>query len=601
MTSKELRQKFIDFFVKNGHKQVPSSSLLPGDTSVLFTTAGMQQFVDYLAGYKDPLDKFGSRHLCSVQKCFRTNDIEEIGDDTHHTFFEMLGNWSIGTDENGQYFKEGAIKYALEFLQSLGFEKDKMWATIYQGDSVIAKDDEARDIWIKNGIPEERILPCGSDNFWGPTALTGPCGPCSEIHYDRGAEFGCSSADCKPNCPNCKRFVEIWNLVFMQYFKNEKGEFEKLPQTNVDTGSGLERVLTILNGTPSAFESDLFLPLIEELEKISEKKYSEAQFAYRVIVDHLRGACFLVADGFKPDKIGQGYVLRRLIRRAIRQARIIGAQEIFVPLLAQKIVAQYGEIYPELTHAQSGIIKILTEEQEKFGKALENGLKILDKKYPKTEKGGSISGIDAFDLYQSYGFPFELIVEEAKSRGLAVDKLGFEEELKKHQEISRAGAAKLFGGHGANEVQDEQFKEKITRLHTATHLLQAALRQVLGEGVKQMGSNIDATRLRFDFSFERKMSPEEIKQVQDIVNEQIQKNLIVTKEEMDYMKAMESGALAFFKEKYPDKVNVYSIGDFSKELCGGPHVDCTGKLGKFKIIKEESVAAGVRRIKATLE
>lgn len=598
MTSKELRQKFIEFFVKSGHKQVPSSTLLPSDPSVLFTTAGMQQFVDYLAGYKDPMQKFGSRHLCSVQKCFRTNDIEEIGDDTHHTFFEMLGNWSIGTDENGQYFKEGAIKYALEFLESLGFEKEKMWATIYQGDSVIAKDEEAKNIWIQNGIPQERILPCGSDNFWGPTAATGPCGPCSEIHYDRGEAFGCGAPDCKPNCPNCKRFVEIWNLVFMQYNKNEKGEFEKLPQTNVDTGSGLERVLTILNGTKSAFESDLFLPLIEELEKISEKKYSEAQFAYRVIVDHLRGACFLVADGFKPDKIGQGYVLRRLIRRAIRQARIIDAQDSFVEVLAKKVIAEYQSIYPELNES---IIKVLTDEQEKFGKALENGLKVLDKKYPKSVEQGTISGTDAFDLYQTYGFPLELVKEEAQARNYQIDLPGFEAELAKHQEISRAGAAKLFGGHGANEVQDEEAKQKITKLHTATHLLQAALRQVLGDSVKQMGSNIDATRLRFDFSFERKMTPEEVKKVEDIVNEQIQKNLIVTKEEMDYMKAMESGALAFFKEKYPEKVNVYSIGDFSKELCGGPHADCTGKLGKFKIIKEESVAAGVRRIKATLD
>jgi alanyl-tRNA synthetase len=571
---------------------------MPSDPSVLFTTAGMQQFVDYLAGYKDPLQKFGSRHLCSVQKCFRTNDIEEIGDDTHHTLFEMLGNWSIGTDENNHYFKEGAIKYALEFLQSLGFEKEKMWATIYQGDAVIAKDEEAKSIWMQNGIPEERILPCGSDNFWGPTSATGPCGPCSEIHYDRGESFGCGGTDCKPNCPDCKRFVEIWNLVFMQYNKNEKGEFEKLPQTNVDTGSGLERVLTILNGTQSAFESDLFLPLIEELEKISEKKYSEAKFSYRVIVDHIRGACFLVADGFKPDKIGQGYVLRRLVRRAIRQARIIGAQDSFVEILVKKIIEQYQDIYPELN---GDIQKVLTDEQEKFAKALENGLKILDKKYPNVSKEGIISGLDAFDLYQTYGFPLELVKEEATIRNYQIDLKGFEDELAKHQEISRAGAAKLFGGHGANEVQDEETKQKVTRLHTATHLLQAALRQVLGESVKQMGSNIDATRLRFDFSFERKMTAEEIKKVEDIVNEQIQKNLIVNKQEMDYMKAMESGALAFFKEKYPEKVNVYSIGDFSKELCGGPHVDCTGKLGKFKIAKEESVAAGVRRIKAVLE
>lgn len=595
MTSRELRERFINFFVRNSHKRIKSSPLMPSDPSVLFTTAGMQQFVEYLAGKKDPVQDFGSRHLCSVQKCFRTNDIEEIGDSTHHTLFEMMGNWSIGTDENSHYFKESAIKYALEFLQDIGFEKEKMWATIYRGDDAIEKDAEASVLWKQNGIPEERIVACGKDNFWGPTAETGPCGPCSEIHYDRGEKYGCGKATCGPNCPDCNRYVEIWNLVFMQYFKNAEGKFEKMQQTNVDTGSGFERVYTILKEKDSAFETDIFLPIIEKIEEYSSKKYAENKKAYRIVADHIRSVCFLVADGFEPGKVGQSYIVRRLIRRVVRNARPIDFDLSNVAKVINVVISNFGDIYPELQENEAKIVEIVLEEIGRFEQSLEKGLKILDNIEDK-----NITSKQAFDLYQTYGFPIEMLREEAQNRGWQIDEKGLEREITKHQEISRAGAAKLFGGHGAQDA-DPEAKEKIVKLHTATHLLQAALRKVLGDSIKQMGSNIDESRLRFDFSFDRKLTPEEIEKVELLVNEQIEKNVDVTKECMRYEDAIESGALAFFKEKYPEQVDVYSIGDFSKELCGGPHVKNTRELGKFKISKQESSSAGVRRIKAILE
>jgi alanyl-tRNA synthetase len=596
MQSSELRNKFLEYFQKNGHKIIKSSSLLPSDPSVLFTTAGMQQLSLYLQGSKDVIKDFGQRHLCDVQKCFRTNDIEEVGDDTHHTFFEMLGNWSIGTDENGQYFKEGAIKYALDFLvNEIGLEKDKMYATVFCGDKNIAKDTEAVELWKKYGIPQERIIECGADNnFWGPTAITGPCGPCSEIHYDRGEQHGCGKSSCLPNCPDCKRFVEVWNLVFMQYQKDEQGNFVLLNQTNIDTGTGFERLLCIINKTNSAYETDLFNDLITEISKLSGKNYSEYQKEFRIIADHIRSACFLIADGIMPSNSGQGYILRRILRRAMRYGQMIGCNQGFLIGLSQIVIEKYKSIYPELGK-QEEIITVISHEEEKFYKALQNGLKEFNK------ISGLITSKQAFDLYQSYGLPIEIIQEEAKSRNLELDLKGLQDEIAKHQEVSRAGAESLFGGHGANQMQDEDQKYQITKLHTATHLLQSALRKVLGDKVGQQGSNITPERLRFDFSFDRKMTPEEIKQVQDLVNDVIKQDLPVIKQDLPYQEAIDSGALAFFREKYPEMVSVYSIGEFSKELCGGPHVQHTGELGEFVIQKEEASSAGVRRIKGILK
>lgn len=618
MQSSELREKFIKFFEKNGHRQVASSSLLPSDPSVLFTTAGMQQFAPYLEGKYDALKDFGSRHLCSHQKCFRTNDIEEVGDDTHHTFFEMLGNWSIGTDENGHYFKEGAIKYALEFLvDELGLDKEKMWVTVFQGEGDIEKDTEAIALWQKYGIPNERIVEQGSkDNFWGPTAATGPCGPCSEIHYDRGEEFAVPGHDCPGvNCEKCRRVVEIWNLVFMQYRKTVDGKFEKLGQTNIDTGTGFERLLSILNNKHSSYETDLFENVFGYLKLKTKGDYlnnDDDKKSYRVIVDHLRGACFLIADGVRPSNLGQGYILRRVLRRAMFHFhRLDGEKSEFLGI-ALPIIEKYKDIYPEIRENSGQIESVINEESGKFYSVLEKGVeKFLEEFSNLNKEGGAgkmlqrlgavIGAERSFYYHQSLGLTIEIQRDLAKENGYIIDEIGFAEELKKHQEISRAGAEKKFGGHGAGEVADEQTRYKITKLHSATHLLQEALRRVLGDKVKQMGSDINAERLRFDFSFDRKMTPEEIKRVEDLVNEQIKADLIVSHEEMEFIKAMEAGALAFFKDRYPDKVKVYSMGGFSKEVCGGPHVDCTGELGSFKILKEEASSSGVRRIKATVQ
>ncbi len=613
MQSFDLRKKFLDFFEKQGHKIIPSSPLLPPDKSVLFTTAGMQQLSPYLEGKKDPIKDFGSRHLCDVQKCFRTNDIEQVGDDTHHTFFEMLGNWSIGVDEKGEYFKEGAIKYALEFLvDELGLDKSKMWATIFKGEGDIPKDLEALELWQKYGIPKERIAECDMENnFWGPTAVVGPCGPCSEIHYDRGENYGCGKKDCAPNCPDCNRFVEVWNLVFMQYRKAEAGKFIKLDQTNIDTGTGFERLLCILNKTQSAYETDLFEDILAELKKISKADSVRNKKEIRIIADHIRGACFLIGDGIMPSNVGQGYVLRRILRRAMRYGQALGALEGFLIPLAKAVIEKYKAIYPELGKEEE-IISAISNEEEKFYKILENGVREFciefpNKNDPDTSKAmigrlkGIISAERSFYYHQSLGLTIEVQRDLARENGYEIDEVGFIERMKQHQEISRAGAQKLFGGHGAQDIQSEEDKYKVVKLHTATHLLQAALRQILGSGVSQQGSNITPERLRFDFSFDRKMTQDEIRQVEDLVNEKIKENLEVIIREMPYKEAIESGALAFFKEKYPEKVSVYSIGSFSNELCGGPHVKRAEELGHFKIIKEEASSAGVRRIKARLE
>ncbi|MGB2762452.1 MAG: alanine--tRNA ligase [Minisyncoccales bacterium] len=589
MDSKKLRQKFLDFFEKRGHKIVPSSSLLPSDSTVLFTTAGMQQLSLYLSGEKDVLKDFKTRHLADCQKCFRSDDIDEIGDDTHNTFFEMLGNWSIGQDEKGHYFKEGAVKYALEFLtKELNLDKNKFYITFFKGNKDIPKDKESKKIWQEQGIPEERIKEFGEeDNLWGPVSQTGVCGPTSEIHYDRGEIFGCGEPDCGPNCSRCQRFIEIWNLVFMEYFKNENGNYQKLSQKSVDTGMGFERILAILENKYSAYETDLFLPIIQEIEKLCSKKYENNKKYFRIIADHIRGSVFLTSEGIFPSNTEQGYVLRRILRRTIRYGKILEAGAEFLIPLANKTIEIYKDIYPEVLSKQADILTVIQKEEEKFEKALEVGIKETNIIIVK----GDIAGKQAFDLYQNYGFPIEMIEEMAKEHDRKVDKQGFKKALKKHQKISRAGKEKKFGGGG-------KFSPKF---HTATHLLHSALRQILGDRVKQMGSDITAERLRFDFSFDRKLFPEEIKKVEDLVNQKIKQDLEVKKQEMLLKQALKSGALAFFKEKYPEKVFVYSINGFSKEICAGPHVNKTGELGKFKIIKEESSSSGIRRIKAILE
>lgn len=594
MNSSKLRQEFLDFFEKKGHKIVPSSSLIPSDPTVLFTTAGMQIFSPYLAGEKDVLKDFGTRHLASCQKCFRTNDIERIGDDTHHTFFEMLGNWSIGEDKKKGYFKEGAIRYAWEFVtKKLKLDKDKIWITIFKGNKDIPKDEESKKIWMKLGVPEERIREFGEeDNLWGPVKNIGPCGPTSEIHYDRGEEFCCGDKNCGPNCSKCKRIIELWNLVFMEYNKEEDGSFKPLPHRNVDTGAGFERIVAVLQNKPSSYETDLFEPIIEEIEKISSINYSEKKEDFRILADHIRASVFLASEGIVPSNIERGYVLRRILRRAICTSKSLNLNEKSIISLAQKVIEIYKKTYPELQSKQAEILTILQNEEEKFGKALTTGIRITSTEV----SSGDITGKQAFDIYQTYGCPLESIEKIATEEGRTIiDKEGFYEAQKKHQEISRAGAEKKFGGVGKEATYGA------TKLHTATHLLQAALRQILGEEVHQMGSDITSERLRLDFSFNRKMTPEEIKEVQDVVNQKIKEDLIVKREEMGYKEAIESGALAFFKEKYPDKVSVYSAGDFSREICAGPHVKKTSELGRFKIIKEESSGAGVRRIRAVLE
>ncbi len=593
MTSKELRKKFLDYFEKNGHKIVPSFSLLPINSSVLFTTAGMQQFTSHLQGKDNPIKGFNSQHLTSCQKCFRSDDIEEIGDDTHHSFFEMLGNWSIGQNEKGEYFKQGAIEYALDFLiNELGLEKDKLYITIFKGNEDIPKDNESINIWQGQGIEREKIKEFGEeDNLWGPVGETGICGSCSEIYYDRGQKFGCGKKECGPNCQHCKRFVEIWNLVFIEYAKDENKKYKLLNQKSVDTGMGLERIISILQNKPSAYETDLFVPIIQEIEKQGDKKYQDEKKNFRIIADHVRGSIFLISEGVLPSNIEQGYILRRILRRAIRYGKIIKAEPQFLIPLAKKTIDIYKDIYPEIALKQADILTVIQKEEEKFEKTLEKGLIETTSVIDSYVDGEDISGKAAFDLYQTYGFPIEMIKELADEHNKKVDKKEFEQELKKHQEISRAGKDKKFGGGG-------KFSPK---LHTATHLLHSALRQILGEKVQQMGSDITEERLRFDFSFERKLLPEELKQIENLVNEKIKQNLPIKEQKMDYKKAVELGALAFFKEKYPDIVSVYSINNFSKEICAGPHANKTSELGKFKIIKEKSSSAGIRRIKAILE
>lgn len=588
MNSTDLRKEFLNFFEKQGHKIVPSSSLIPSDPSVLFTTAGMQQFKQYFLDEKSP---YGKR-VVSYQKCFRTSDIEEIGDNRHLTFLEMLGNFSFG-----DYFKKEAVELAWKFLvdSSLGLDPEKFWITLFKGENDLPKDEETFRIWNEQlGIDKEKISEFGQEeNFWGPTGQEGPCGPTTEIYYDLTGKPCKKGRNCLPNC-DCGRFVELWNLVFNEYYQDKGGKLTPLKQKGIDTGMGLERLAMVVQNKPSVFETDLFKPIInkipgefkEQSSSLALAKASANEKAKRIISDHIKSSVFLISEDILPSNVERGYVLRRVLRRAIRYGKLLNLPKNFLIPLAQKVIEIYQDEYPEVKSKETDILTVIQNEEEKFEKTLAEGLK----RFEKISAGGDIKGESAFHLFDTYGFPLELTVELAKERNLKVDKRGFEKAFEKHRELSRAGAEKKFGGGG-------KFSPK---LHTVTHLLHAALRKILGEHVQQMGSDITPQRLRFDFSHPQKMTEEEIKKVEILVNQKIKEDLKVEKEEMSYQEATKAGALAFFKEKYPEKVTVFSIGDFSKEICAGPHVNRTSELGQFKIIKEESCGAGVRRIRAIL-
>ena len=581
MNSEDIRKSFLDFFaVKNGSVVVPSSSLVPTDPSVLLTTAGMQQFKPYFTGELDAKKDFGSLNTVSAQKCFRTTDIDEVGDKTHLTFFEMLGNFSFGLPGQGGYFKREAILLAYEYVtQILKISPERITVTVFQGDKEVSKDEESFNIWHKEaGVPKERIKLSGrQDNFWGPTGDEGPCGPTTEIYVDG---------------------VEIWNLVFNQYYCKKDGTLEKLATPGVDTGMGLERLTAVLQGVGDVFETDLLHPLVSKIYELTPGLDSRVA---RILADHLRASVFLIADGVRPSNKEAGYILRRLLRRILGYQVTYNIHKNLFSEAVKIVSNKYGNFYPEVTKSKE-INAILEEEKTKFQKAISLGLAEL-KKYKE------ISGAEAFYLYETFGLPFELIKElSAKEAVKNLTRQDFEKEFAKHQEISRAGAEKKFGGHGLLlstgelKAKDEEELKKVTRLHTATHLLQAALRKVLGSEISQRGSDITVERTRFDFSFSRKLLPEEIKQVENLVNETIQKDLPVGFVEMDKKEAEKTGALYFFREKYPERVKVYYAGHslqdaFSKEFCGGPHVSHTLEIGTFKIIKEEAVGAGMRRIR----
>ena len=593
LRANELRSLYLKFFKEKGHAVIPSASIIPeNDPTVLFTTAGMHPLVPYLLGAKHPEGK----RLTNVQKCIRTGDIEEVGDDTHCTFFEMLGNWSLG-----DYFKEEAIKWSWEFLTSekwLGIPKEKLYVTVFEGDEDAPRDMESYEHWRGLGVAEDHIFFLPKEhNWWGPAGLTGPCGPDTEMFIDTGKEK--CSKDCSPAC-SCGKYVEIWNDVFMEYNKTADGKFEPLSQKNVDTGMGLDRTIAVLQGVDSVYDTDLYQGIMDKISELSQFEYrkdQETTRSYRIVADHIRTATFILGDekAISPSNVDQGYVLRRLIRRAIRFSLKIGIPEGMLAKVAEAVVDQYKDAYPELSKNKATIIEELRLEEERFQRTIKQGLREFDKLINRLKGDDkTISGQKAFRLYDTFGFPIEFTQELAEEKGYQVDIEGFEQSFKKHQEKSKAGASQKFKGGLADNT------EETAKLHTATHLLQAALRQVLGDEVTQRGSNITAERLRFDFTFSRKVTREELDKVESLVNEVIEKDYEVICQEMSIEEAKKSGALGFFDSKYGNRVKVYSIGDFSKELCGGPHVSHTGQLGKFKIKKEESSSAGVRRIRAVL-
>ena len=590
MKAKELRAKYIEFFKENGHAEIKSAPLIPdNDPTVLFTTAGMHPLVPYLLGEKHPL---GTR-LTDYQKCIRTGDIEEVGDPVHLTFFEMLGNWSLG-----DYFKVESIGYSFDFLTNerwLNIPLDRLAFTVFAGDEDAPFDEEAFNEWRKHGVSEKRIakLP-KKDNWWGPAGETGPCGPDTEIFYWTGPLPTPEVFD-----PSDKRWVEIWNNVFMQYFKNAEGKFEPLKQQNVDTGMGVERVTAILQGKASCYDTEIFAPLFAKLDELRGiETPAERTRSERIIVEHMRAATFIMGDGVTPGNVDQAYVLRRIIRRAIREAMKLGLNKSFTVAMAQVVIDNYKDVYSELAVNEKIILEEFEREERQFATALNRGTKEFEKliaRVPAHIERKVISGKNAFDLYETHGFPIELTVEMAAEKGFTVDMEGYQKAFEKHQERSRQGAEQKFKG-GLADHSDET-----ARLHTATHMLHKALRIVLGDHVAQKGSNITAERLRFDFSHPDKMTPEQIAEVQKIVNEQIRRELPVICEEMTVDEARAAGAIGLFGDKYGERVKVYSIGDYSKEICGGPHAQNSKDLGEFIIQKEESSSRGVRRIKAIIK
>ena len=597
ITADELRDLYLGFFKSKGHAVIPGASVIPeNDPTVLFTTAGMHPLVPYLMG---AMEHPAGKRLTDVQKCIRTGDIDEVGDAAHLTFFEMLGNWSLN-----DYFKKEAISWSFEFLtQHLGFKPEQLNVTVFRGEGqegeagYIPADEEAVAIWKSLGIPDERIfrLP-REDNWWGPAGTTGPCGPDTEMFIDTGKEK--CGPDCRPGC-HCGKYIEIWNDVFMQYNKNEKGEFVPLGRHNVDTGMGVERTVCMMSGAPTVYDTEIFAPIMAKIEELKTQECDDSLRAKRIIADHMRTATFILCDpkgGVKPGNIGANYVLRRLIRRAVRYARMLGIGEGFTVKLAEVICEKYNHVYPELKANLEQCRLDLEAEEKRFNATLDKGEAMYKKVAEQLKLHGQsqISGKTAFKLYDTFGFPLEMTVEMATKDGLTVDKEGFDEANRKHQELSRTTSAGSFKAG----LQDNS--EVVTRMHTATHLLHAALHKVLGPTANQKGSNITAERLRFDFTWPEPMTAEQKSEVERLVNEWIAAGIDVSKKTTTVEEAKAEGAMALFGSKYGDQVTLYTIGDVSKEICCGPHVANTKELGGFKILKEQSSSAGVRRIKAVV-
>lgn len=588
MDAQEMRETYVDFFKSKGHAYISSASLIPeNDPTVLFTTAGMHPLVPYLLGEKHPAGK----RLVDFQKCVRTGDIDEVGDASHLTFFEMLGNWSLG-----DYFKEDSIAWSYELLTKvLKIDPNHLAVTVFAGDEDAPRDEETANLWRSHGMRDDQIFYYGKeDNWWGPAGQTGPCGPDTEIFYDDGRPK--CGPECGPSC-HCGKYTEIWNNVFMQYFKDAEGKFSPLKQKNVDTGMGLERILRILNGKETVYDTPLFTGIISKVEELSGKKYGvndEDTKSFRIIADHLRAATFILGDGVVPAKIGQGYILRRLIRRASRYMSKLGIDRACMKEVAEVIVSEYSKAYPELERNKDFIYTNISAEEEKFQKTLAKGLRRFNEMVAENGDSKVLNGEMVFRLYDTFGFPVELTQELAAEQGLQVDIDDFNRRFKAHQENSRAGADHQFKGGLADHAIET------TKLHTATHLLNAALRKMVDPNIQQKGSNITAERLRFDFNLDRKCTPEELKAVEKYVNDAIKAAIPVVCEEMPIEQARERGAIGVFGDRYGEMVKVYTIGDVSCEICGGPHVSNTSELQGFKIKKEESSAAGIRRIKAVV-
>lgn len=584
MNARELKDLFVSFFVSKGHREIPPARLVPeNDPSTLFTSSGIQPLVPYFLGQPH---SYGKR-LVDVQNCIRTGDIDEVGDTVHHTFFEMLGNWSLG-----DYFKKEIIPWSFEFLTKiLNIPVEKLAVSVFAGDDDAPRDDEAARLWLEQGIKPPMIayLP-KANNWWGPPGITGPCGTDTEMFY-----WTKKSKAPETFNPQDQNWVEIWNDVLIQYFKNDQGKFEKLVQNNVDTGMGVERTLAVLNGFSDNYLTSIWQPIIKKIEDISGQKYSANPQSFRIIADHIRASVFIIADGIEPGNKEAGYVLRRLIRRSIRQAKLLGIESNFCQVIATSVLDNqdnYAGIYPELNLNRLRILDILNNEEIKFRKTLNKGLNEINKLIVQNH---NLTGKEAFDLYQSFGFPVEMIREELIKNNLTLDQGEFEKYREQHISLSRTLSAGKFKSGLADNT------EIITKYHTATHLLHAALRKILGEHVQQSGSNITGERLRFDFSHDDKLTPDQLTRIQTSINDQIKADLKVSVTTMSFIQAKKDGALAFFGAKYPEMVTVYQIGDFSREVCTGPHVEHTGILGKFKIIKEESAGSGKRRIYAVLE